>query len=73
MLISNILISIGIVMAAAGMGGLMYCIRLARRVQAKEFPDDQLQGVFIKISAVNMASMGGAMLGLAMVLVGLII
>ena len=35
--------------------------------------DEELKGAFYKISAANMASMGSAFLGLALVLAGLII
>ncbi len=73
MLAANILIAFGIALAVAGLGGLFWCIRLARRVQSGEIEGEALKGALVKISAVNMASMGGAMLGLAMLLVGLII
>lgn len=73
MVIANILIGLGLLMAAAGLSGLVWCINLARRVQAGELTEEEMKGALIKLSAVNMASMGGAMLGLAMLLVGLII
>lgn len=73
MLVANILIGAGLLLAALGLCGLVWCVRLARRVQAGAVPQDKLQSAFTKISAVNMASMGGAMIGLAMLLVGLII
>lgn len=70
---ANILIYAGVFIAVIGMLGLVWCINLARRVRAGQVPDNQLQSAFIKISAVNMAAMGGAFIGLAMVLVGLIL
>ena len=53
--------------------GLRGIGRLARRVQGRLVPEAELQAAFSRLSAVNMASMGGAMLGLAMVLAGLIL
>ncbi|QIE55812.1 hypothetical protein G5B40_10330 [Pikeienuella piscinae] len=70
---ANILIGIGLVAAIAGLAGVVWCIRLARRVQAGKVPEDQLQSAFARLSAVNMAAIGGAMMGLAMLLVGLLI
>ena len=63
----------GVAIAVIGMFGLVWCINLARRVKGGQVPEDQLQSAFIKISAVNMASMGGAFIGLALLLVGLIL
>lgn len=72
-MIPTILTSIGGVLVAVGLLGLFWCIRLARRAQSGAMSDEELKGAFSKISAVNMASMGGATLGLAMILVGLIL
>ena len=72
-MIPAILITVGIVMAIAGLAGVFWCIKFARKMQAGEIPEAELQGALTKLSAVNMASMGGAMLGLAILLVGLII
>lgn len=70
---ADILIYAGVAIAILGMFGLVWCINLARRVKGGQVPEDKLQAAFIKISAVNMASMGGAFIGLAMLLVGLIL
>ena len=43
------------------------------RYLGPEVPEEELSGALTRMSAVNMASMGGAMLGLSMLLVGLII
>ena len=53
---ANILIYAGIAIAVLGMLGLVWCINFARRVQTGKVPEDQMQSAFIKISAVNMAS-----------------
>ena len=61
------------ILVALGLAGLGWCIRLARRVKGGEAKEAELQAVFARLSAVNMASMGGATLGLALVLFGLIL
>lgn len=70
---ANILIGIGLVFIVVGLAGLVYCINLARRIKTMKPTDEELKSAFYKISAANMASMGGAFLGLALVLAGLII
>ena len=73
MALSVLLVAVGAAMAAAGLAGLVWCIRLARRVKAGAVPEAELQAAFARLSAVNMASMGGATLGLALILFGLIL
>lgn len=73
MTIASILIGVGLVAIVLGLGGLVWCINLARRIKTMDPKETDLQSTFVKISAVNMASMGGAFMGLAMVLAGLII
>ncbi|MFV0476120.1 MAG: hypothetical protein ACK5MQ_18240 [Pikeienuella sp.] len=70
---ANILIGFGILAANAGLLGLVWCILLARRVQTGRVPHDQLETVFKRLSLINMASIGGAMFGLALVLAGFMI
>lgn len=38
MSVANIMITVGIVMAIAGLGGLVYCINLARQVKRGDWP-----------------------------------
>ena len=57
----------------AWMAGLFYCINLAQRIKTMNPNDEEIKSAFYKISAANMASMGAAFLGLALVLAGLII
>ncbi len=73
MTLSHVLVALGLVLVALGLAGLGWCIRLARRVKGGEAKEAELQAVFARLSAVNMASMGGATLGLALVLFGLIL
>ncbi|MEM8753159.1 MAG: hypothetical protein AAGF90_09305 [Pseudomonadota bacterium] len=73
MWIANLLISVGVVLVFAGLGGLVWCVMLAKRAQAGELDEEETRAAFARISAVNMASMGGATLGLGMLLVGLIL
>ena len=72
-MISTILITIGGIFIAAGLFGLFWCIATARRAQSGKMSDEELKAAFSKVSAINMASMGGATLGLSMLLVGLIL
>jgi len=72
-MIFTILIALGLAFVAAGLCGLFWCIRTARRAQAGGLSDEEMRHVLTKLSAVNMASMGGATFGLAMVLAGLIL
>lgn len=73
MTVANILIGVGLVAIAFGLAGLVWCINLAREVKTMDPRRVDLQAAFMKISAVNTASMGGAFLGLALVLAGLIL
>lgn len=70
---ANIMIGIGLVFIVVGLAGLVYCINLARRIKTMNPNDDEIKSAFYRISAANMASMGAAFLGLALVLAGLII
>lgn len=72
MIAAKLLLGIGVVLALAGLGGVVWCIRLARRIQAGKVPEDQRKAAFTRLSLVNMASVGGAMMGLAMVVVALV-
>lgn len=62
----------GLVLAAAGLGGLVWCILTARKIQKGDIPEEQAMALFPRLSAVNMASVGGATLGLAILLVSLL-
>ncbi len=69
----DILIYIGTALAIAGLAGLGYCIGKAvvLRRQAREGTDvgQKLQGLV----AINMASLGGGGIGLAMIVVGMLL
>ena len=73
MTISASLIAIGLVMTVAGLFGVMWCIRFAQRMKGGGMSEEEMKAGLVKLSAVNMASMGGAMLGLSVLLVGLIL
>lgn len=73
MSIANIMIAVGLVFIVLGMAGLVYCIALARRIRGMDPEEVDMKPYFYRISAVNMAAMGGAFLGLAVLLVGLIL
>ncbi|MEM7547557.1 MAG: hypothetical protein AAF367_18680 [Pseudomonadota bacterium] len=72
-MIPTVLISFGLVLVIAGLGGLVWCVRLARRAQSGNLSDEEIKGVAGTLAAVNSAAMGGAMLGLGLMLVGFII
>lgn len=69
----EILIYIGTILALAGLAGLGYCIRRAvtLRHEAKNGADvtQQLQG----LAGINMAALGAAAIGLAMIVVGMLL
>ncbi|MEM7270283.1 MAG: hypothetical protein AAF401_13675 [Pseudomonadota bacterium] len=73
MSIANILIALGLIFIVAGLSGLVYCINLANRIKTMDPSAEEIKSAFYRISAANMASMGGAFLGLALLLAGLII
>lgn len=73
MLIANIMIGLGLIMALAGLFGVIWCIHFAQKMKAGAMSEDEMKAGIVKLSAVNMASMGGAMLGLSILLAGLII
>ena len=70
---ANIMIGVGLVFVVVGLAGLVYCINLAHRIKTMDPSDAEIKSAFYRISAANMASMGSAFLGLALVLAGLII
>lgn len=72
-MLTAILIWAGLGLAIAGLAGLGWCVTLARRLKGGARTDDEIRSAVVKISAVNMGSMFGAMMGLAMMLVGFLI
>ena len=70
---ANIMIGVGLVFIVAGLAGLVYCINLAQRIRTTNPTDQEVKSAFYRISAANMASMGSAFLGLALLLAGLIV
>lgn len=70
---ANIIIGFGLVFVIAGLGGLIYCISVANRIRTANPSEDEIKRVFHRLPLINMASMGAASLGLALVLAGLII
>ena len=72
-MIFTILVGVGIAFVVAGLAGLVWCIVTARRAQTNAVSDEEMRSLLNRLSAVNMASMGGATLGLAMVMAGLIL
>lgn len=67
------LIIIGAVLAIAGLGGVLWCIRQAAWLRKAELPDDQVRGELNKLIFAHMAAIGAAFLGLGLLVVGLIL
>lgn len=66
------LVAIGVLLTLAGLGGLIWCILTARKIQKGDIPEERAPAVLSRLSAINMASVGGATLGLAVVLLALL-
>lgn len=64
---------IGIVLTLIGMAGLAWCIRRAAWIRRADIPDDQATAELRKLVAANVAAVGVAFIGLAVVVVGLVL
>lgn len=73
MTMSQILIAFGIAVTVAGLFGLITCIRRANYLKGADLPDDEVNASLNGLVALNTASVGGAFLGLGVMLVGLIL
>lgn len=67
------MIVIGTAMTVAGLAGLVWCIRKARWLKGADLDADATRTVLSKLVFVHMAAIGGAFLGLGLVLVGVIL
>lgn len=65
------LVVLGIVLVLAGLGGLVHCIRTGYAIRREKPAPDVARAQLQRLVAVNLASVAGAGLGLAMVVVGL--
>ena len=69
----TLLIVIGAVTTLLGVAGLGYCIREAARVRGGTLTPEERTAKLRGLVAINMAAVGVAFLGLALVVVGLIL
>ena len=67
----QILVILGLVLVAASMVGLTYCIREGYRIKRSKLPADVVRARLGRLVAVNLASVATAGLGLAMLVIGL--
>jgi hypothetical protein len=68
----RILVPLGIVLTAAGLAGLAYCILEGLRMRRANLPAEAIHARLHQLLAINLASVGGAAIGLGMLLVGLL-
>lgn len=66
-----VLVVLGIILVLAGLGGLAHCIRTGYAIRREKPGPDAARARLQRLVAVNLASVAGAALGLAMVVVGL--
>ncbi len=69
----HIAIGAGIFFALAGLAGLGWCVWQASAIKSGELSGEAARKVLNRISAVNLASVGLAFLGLAAVAAGIIL
>ncbi len=69
----DILVSIGVGVTVLGLVGLVLCIRKAAALRALKDDPDAQRAAMHGLVALNMASVGVAFIGLALVVVGLIL
>lgn len=69
----SILIWLGSAMALGGVAGLGYCIREAARIRGAKLEPEQIHTRLRSLVAVNIASVGCAFMGLALVVFALIL
>ena len=63
----------GAVLVLAGLGGLAYCIRRGYAIRGAGLPAEEIRASLQRLIAINLASVGTAALGLALVVVGLVL
>jgi hypothetical protein len=64
---------LGLVLTVLGLGGLGYCILQGLRIRGGALPADQVHARLHRLVAVNLASVGIAALGLAMLVAGVLL
>ncbi len=67
------LLILGVAMVAAGLAALGYCIREAMAIRARRLEPEAARARLRRLVAINLAALGTAGLGLALVTVGLLL
>ena len=67
------LIWIGAVLSVLGLAGLLWCIRKAAWIKGAELDAETVQGELNRLIFVHMAAIGGAFLGMGLLVVGLLL
>ena len=63
----------GLILAAAGLAGLVYCILQGLRIRRANLPPEAIHARLHRLLAVNLGSVALAALGLALLLAGLLL
>jgi hypothetical protein len=69
----DFLIWIGTALSLAGVGGLLWCVRLAMVARKSGLPDDEMRARLQHVVTLNLAALGVSALGLMMVVAGIIL
>lgn len=64
---------LGLILTVAGLGGLGYCIVQGLRIRGGVLPPEKVHSHLHKLVAINLASVGTAALGLAMLVAGILL
>lgn len=68
-----VLVAIGIILALAGLAGILWCIRAASRLRRADLSDDDARAELGRIMFAHAAGIGTAFLGLALLVIGLLL
>lgn len=69
----QILIYVGVVLAAAGLGGVVWCLLTALKLKKSGLSMAEARPLLNRMAAINMGSVAFAFLGLAITATGLIL
>lgn len=67
------IVVIGVLLALAGLSGILWCIRRAAMLRRGDVPDADVRGELGRLVFAHSASIGAAFLGLGLLVVGLLL
>lgn len=73
MTVLTVMIVIGVVLALAGLSGVLWCIRAAARLRRAELSDDAVRAEINRLVLAHAAAIGAAFLGLGLLTIGLLL